>query len=100
MVAAALEEAAAVKEGTDPADERPPAFSCSGACFYRRISGEIFTLLVYMPPMICVLQRATALHHVVTEVMACWGSVQKHLLKPADVAYTMWLLYPFSSLKR
>lgn len=37
MVAAALEEAAAVKgaEGTDPAVERPSAFSCAGACFSR-----------------------------------------------------------------
>lgn len=48
MVATALKEAAAVKgaERTDPAHERPSAFSCASACSYRRVSGEIFMLLV------------------------------------------------------
>lgn len=81
MVTAASEEVAAVKvaEGTDPADERPSAFSCAGACFYAIISGEIFTLLVYVLLMMCVLQCATASYPVVTEVIVCQGLLQKHL---------------------
>jgi len=47
VVAAASEAAAAGKGdgGTDPVGESPSTF-----CFYRQVSGEIFTLLVVCAP--------------------------------------------------